>query len=112
MVRLTAQPADEGALQELGVEPVRLRPSMLARDSDARCMDDMGLNVARFQPPRQPEAVAASFKSNRDARDRAAGLRRFIPPALQQSKQGPLVRLQLLQGVPLNARNDAGNEPT
>jgi hypothetical protein len=71
----------------------------------------MGFDVARFQPSRQPEAVAASFKSNRDARDRAAGLRRFIPPALQQPQQGLLVCLQLLQGMPLDARNDAGNEP-
>ena len=111
MVRLAAQPANEGALQELGVEPVCLRPSMLAGDSDARRMDNMGFDIAHLQPARQPEAVAASFKSNRDARDRTASLGSLIPPTLQQSQQRLLVRLELLQGVPLDTWNDPGDEP-
>src|SRR6516164_7300682 len=43
MIRLGAQPADEGALQVIGIEPIRLRPAMLARDGNARSMDDIGL---------------------------------------------------------------------
>ena len=46
VVRLAPQPAEEGALEQLGVKPVRLGPPMLAGDGDARGMDDIGLDVA------------------------------------------------------------------
>jgi hypothetical protein len=59
--------------------PVRLRPSMLARDSDARRMDDIGFDAASPQPARKPEAIAASLKGNCYARDRAA----FVASSLQ-----------------------------
>src|SRR3954453_2782183 len=40
------QPAEEGTLEQLGVEPVRLGPPMLPRHGDARRVDNMGLNAA------------------------------------------------------------------
>jgi hypothetical protein len=52
MLRLTAQPANEGALQKFGVEPICLRPSVLARYGDACRMDDMGFDIACPQPSR------------------------------------------------------------
>jgi hypothetical protein len=39
MIRLTAKPADEDALEKLSVEPIRLRPPVLARYGGARRMD-------------------------------------------------------------------------
>jgi len=39
MFRFATQPADKGALQELGVEPIGLRTPMLARRRHARRMD-------------------------------------------------------------------------
>jgi hypothetical protein len=42
---LAAQPAEEGALEQPGVEPVRLRPAMLARYGDAGRMDDVRLDA-------------------------------------------------------------------
>ena len=112
MVRLNAQPADERALQVIGVEPIRLRPSMLARDGDARGMDDIGLDAVRLQPACQPKTVTASFICNGDAIDVPPDLRCFIPPAVQQPQQRLLVRPEFLQRVALDPRNEPGNEPT
>jgi hypothetical protein len=61
---------------------------------------------------RQPEAVAAGFKSDSDAIDVPPGFHRFIPPAMQQPQQRLLVRFEFLQRVALDPRNDPGNEPT
>jgi hypothetical protein len=36
--------AEKGALEQLGIEPVRLRPPMLARHGDARRVDDIGFD--------------------------------------------------------------------
>jgi hypothetical protein len=47
VVRLATQPAEEGALEQLGVEPVRLRPPVVARGGAARRVDDMRLDAAR-----------------------------------------------------------------
>jgi hypothetical protein len=45
VVRLAAEPAEEGALEQLGVEPVRLGPPVLTRDRDARRVDRVGLDA-------------------------------------------------------------------
>ena len=74
VVRLAAQPAEEGALEQLGVEPVGLGPAVLAGDRDAGGVDDVRLDAARPQPAGQPEAVAAGLEGDRDARDRAPAL--------------------------------------
>jgi hypothetical protein len=79
MVWLAAQPADEGALQVIGIKPVCLRPSMLARDSDARRMDDIGFDVARSQPARQPEASRPVSK--------ATAMRVIVRPAFVASSR-------------------------
>ena len=83
-----AQPAEEGALEQLGVEPVGLGPPVLPRDGDARRVDDVGLDAARPQPARQPEAVAAGLEGDADARDRAAGPGRLVPSSARAAEAG------------------------
>ena len=80
VVRFATQPAEEGALEQLGVEPVGLRPPMLARDGDARRVDDVGLDAVRPQPAGQPEAVAPGLEGDGDAR-------RSARPALAASSR-------------------------
>src|SRR5207249_1921848 len=70
----STQPPQEPALQQLGVKPVGFRSAMLPRYREARGMDHVSLDATRRKPARQPEAVAAGFKGNRNPRDRAAGL--------------------------------------
>ena len=111
MASFAAQPPQEPALQQLGVEPVGLCPAMLPRYRDTGGMDHVSLDATRRKPARQPEAVAAGFEGNRNPRDRAAGPDRLIPPAMQQAKQPFWVRLQLLARLTLNTRNDAANQP-
>jgi hypothetical protein len=61
MFRFAAQPADKGALEELGVEPICLRTPVLARHRDDRRMDNKSHHSHRPQPARQPEYVAAGL---------------------------------------------------
>ena len=107
MAPFATQPPQEPALQQLGVEPIGLCPSMFPRHGHTRGMDHVRLDTTRLQP----EAVAAGFEGNRNPRDRAAGPDRLIPPAMQQAKQPFWVRLQLLARLTLNTRNDAANQP-
>src|SRR5690348_14778204 len=79
MAPFSTQPPQEPALQQLGVEPVGFRSAMLPRYRDTRGMDHVRLDSARRKPARQPEAVAAGFEGERNARDSAAGPDRFIP---------------------------------
>ena len=111
MIRLAAKPADEDALEQLSVEPIRLRPPMLARHSYARRMDDVGFDAAHPQPPSQPEAVTAGLEREGDPCDRPACLYRLVPPPLDQLQQGLLVRIELLQRVAFDSRNNPSNEP-
>jgi hypothetical protein len=74
-------------------------------------MNNVRLDPAPAQPPREPEAITARLEGNGDAPDRATGLDRLIPPALQQSEQRCFVRLQLLQRMTANARHDACDQP-
>src|SRR5262245_3680434 len=50
VVPLAAQPAEEGALELLGVEPVGLGAPVLARYRHARGMNDVGLDAPCSQP--------------------------------------------------------------
>jgi len=106
-----AQPPQEPALQQLGVEPVGFRPAMLPRYRDTRGMDHVRLHPTRRKPARQPEAVAAGFEGQRNPRDGAAGLDRFVAPAVQQRKEPFWARLQLLARLTLNAGKHTGNQP-
>lgn len=46
---------------------------------DARCVNDMGLNVVRAQPARHPEAIAACLEGHGDASHPASCFLRFLP---------------------------------
>src|SRR3954467_14021272 len=59
VARLAAQPAQEGALEQPGVQAVGLGAPVLPRDRDAGRVDDVGLDAAGAQPAREPEPVAA-----------------------------------------------------
>jgi hypothetical protein len=83
MIRFAAQPAQEGALQQLGVESVCLGPSVLAGNRDTIWVDDVGLNVASPQPTRQPKAVAAGLEGEHYAGDLAPGIDCLVTPAMQ-----------------------------
>jgi hypothetical protein len=74
-------------------------------------VNNVGFDITRTQPPRQPEAVTSGLKGDGDTRDIAAGLDRFVAPPLQQPQQRLLVRNQLLQRVAFHPRNNAGDEP-
>jgi hypothetical protein len=111
MARFAAQPTEEDALQQFGIEPVRLGPAMLARDSDTGRVDDMSFNASSPQPPRQPKAVPAGFVGHRDPTDHVARLGRFVAPAMQQLEQGRFVRRKFLQRLAVDPRNNAGDEP-
>jgi hypothetical protein len=106
-----AQPAKEGALEQFGVEPVRLGPPMLPRHGDARGVDDIRFNATCPQPARQPEPVAAGLESDADAHDPTASPGRLVPPTLKQPKQSDLVGLDLLHGLALDGRYDPSDEP-
>src|SRR5258708_37705636 len=111
MASFTTQPYQETRLQQLGVEPVGLCPSMFARNCHTRGVDHVHLHPARLKPARQPEAVAAGLEGNRNPRDSAAGPDRLIPPAMQQGKQLFWAPLQLLAWLTLNPRKHAANQP-
>src|SRR6202795_239570 len=111
VITLAAQPAEKRAFEQLGVEPIGLGASMFARHRHARCVNDVGLNVACTEPARQPEAVTAGLESDSDAFDPMPCLRRFLSPSMQQHQQCALVYRELLQWLALDARHDAGDEP-
>ena len=106
MVALAAQPAEKGPLQQLGIEPIGLRPAMLARHGDTVAVDHLGFDAARPQPTRQPEAVAAGLEGDRNPADCAPGLRRLVPPAMQQPKQRRLASGQLFQRLAFDPGNN------
>src|ERR1700724_1606153 len=111
MAPFPTQPPQEPPLEQLGVQPIGLCPSMLPRNCHTRGMDHVRLYPARLEPARQPEAVAAGFEGNRNPRDIAAGPDRLIPPAMQHGKQPFWARLQLLARLTLNAGEHTANQP-
>src|SRR6478609_2061178 len=84
---------------------------MLARHRYTRCVNDVGLDAARLEPARQPEAVTASLEGDCNALDPASCFLRFLSPSMQQLQQCALVDRELLQRLALDARHDTGNEP-
>src|SRR6202171_3669989 len=60
VITLAAQPAEKGALEQLGVETVGLGAPVLARHGYARSVDNVGLDDACSKPARQPENVPRS----------------------------------------------------
>jgi hypothetical protein len=109
--KMSARSSPADRLQQLGIEPIRLRPAMLARHGDTCRVDHISLDAASSQPPRQPEAVPAGFVGHRDPIDRAACLGRFVPPAIQQLEQRRLIGRKLLQRLSVDPRNYAGDQP-
>ena len=97
VLRLTAQPAEEGTLEQLGIEAIRLGPPMLTRDRDARWVDHVGFDLMCAQPARQPEAIATGLIGDGDPLDRAPSLGCFLAPAMQKLQQSVLVGRELLQ---------------
>src|SRR6516162_1159583 len=83
VITLAAQPAEKGAFEQLGVEPVGLGASVLARYGYARCVNNVGLNAARPQPTRQPETIPASLEGNCNAFDLASCFLGFLAPSMQ-----------------------------
>src|SRR3982751_4209603 len=111
VIGFTAQPADEDTFEQSRVEAICLGPAMLARDSHAGRVDDVGFDAAGPEPARQLEAVAARLERDHDARNRATLLGCLGTPAHQQPEQVPLAWFELLQRMALDPWNDAGNEP-
>src|SRR5262245_12181860 len=81
---LATQPAEKGAFELLGVEPVGLSTPVLARHRHACRMNDVGLNPVRSQPAGQPEAVPAGLEGDRNTVDLVPGLLRFLSPPLKE----------------------------
>ena len=111
VIGFAAQPAEEDPFEQSRVEAICFRPAMLARDSHAGRMDDVGFDIAGPEPARQPEPVAARLERDRDARNRATFLGGLGTPAHQQPEQFHLAWFELLQRMALKAWDNAGNEP-
>jgi hypothetical protein len=82
VITLAALPAEKGAFEQLGVETIGLGAPVLARYGYARCVDDVGLDAARLEPARQPEAVTAGLEGDYNAFDTTPCFLRFLPPPL------------------------------
>src|SRR4051794_16699218 len=111
MLRLAPQPAEEHALEQGGVEPVSLGAPMLAGDGHAGWVNDMSVNAVSPEPARQPEAIAAGFEGDGNARDRAAGLAGLLPPAVEELEKGVLVRRELFERLTRDPRNQPRHQP-
>src|SRR3954465_12062752 len=111
VIGFAAQPADEDPFEQSRVEAICFRPAMLARDSHAGRVDDVGFDIAGPEPARQPEAVAARLERDHDARNRAAFLRGPRTPAHEQTEQFHLAWFELLQRMALDPWNNASDEP-
>jgi hypothetical protein len=74
MISLATQPAEEGTFEQANIKSVSLRPAMLARDRNARGMDDVCFDAVCTQPACQPQSVAAGLEGNSNARDCVASL--------------------------------------
>jgi hypothetical protein len=87
VIRFSTQPPKECPLQEFGIQPIGLRPSMLARHGDTRRVDDIPLDITCSKPAGQPEAITASLEGDRDALDLAARSDCIALPSLQEPQQ-------------------------
>jgi len=84
VVPLAAEPAEEGAFELLGVQPVGLGAPVLPGHRHARGMNDVGFDTARSQPAGQPEAVSAGLEGDRNTVDLVPRLLRLCSPSLEQ----------------------------
>ena len=109
VITLAAQPAQKSAFEQLGVEPIGLGAPVLARYGYARCVNDMGLDVAR-------RSQRASQKPSRPA-SKATQMRLILCPAFSASSRHrcgsfsnvPSSTLSFFNGW--RSRYDTGNEP-
>src|SRR4029450_11213027 len=62
VIGFAAQPADEDAFEQSAVKAICLGPAILARDSHAGWVDDIGFDAAGAKPAGQPEAIAACLE--------------------------------------------------
>src|SRR6478672_10743190 len=111
MARLAAQPTEKDAHQKFRIETIGLRAPVFARHRDAGGMDDVGLNIARPQPAREPESIAASLIGDDDALDVAPSLVSFAAPTMQELQQHFLVGIELLKGLAFDAGDERRNQP-
>src|SRR5246500_3078282 len=111
MARLAAQPAEKDAHQKFRIETISFRAPVFARHRDAGGMDDIGLNIARPQPAREPKPVAASLKGNDDTLDVAPSLAGFMAPTMQELQQHFLLGIELLKRLAFDAGNERRNQP-
>ena len=72
---LATQPAEKGTLQLLRVKPIGLCTSVLPRDRNASGVNDVGLNSAGAEPPRQPETIPARLEGDSNSDGAADELR-------------------------------------
>ena len=84
---------------------------MLARDSDAARVNDVGLDAAGPQPARQPKAVSTRLERNGETPDRPARAPRLLLPAAKQPHQRFRLRIELLQWMALEPGDDPGDQP-
>jgi hypothetical protein len=75
---LAPQPAKKSTLQQLGIQPVRLRPTMLARHGNTCRVDDMSFDPLALQPSRQPETVPTGLVGHGDPIDCTTCLGRLV----------------------------------
>ena len=66
----------------LGIEPIGFSPPVLARNGDARRVNNVSLDITSPQPTRKPKTVAARLKGNRHTRDRVSILCSLVTPAV------------------------------
>src|SRR6202049_1371441 len=111
MAPFSTQPPQEPPLEQFGVQPIGLCPSMFPRYRHTRGIDHVRLYPMRRKPARQPEAVAAGFEGQCNPRDSAAGPDRLIAPTIQQGKQLFWAPLQLLARLSFNAGKHPANQP-
>ena len=106
MAVFAAQLAEKNAHQKFRIETIGLCAPVLARHRDAGGMDDVGLDVVRPQPAREPEPVAASLKGDDDALDVAPSLAGFAAPTMQELQQRFLLGIEFLEWLAFDARNE------
>src|SRR3954469_5311776 len=111
VIGFAAQPAEEDTFEQSRIEAICYVPGMLARDSHAGRVDDVGFDIAGPEPARQPEPVAARLERDHDARNRATLLGCLGTPAHQQPEQVHFAWFELLQRMALDPWNNASDEP-
>jgi len=74
-------------------------------------VDDVYLDAASLQPPRQPEPVTPRLIGEGHPSDGPARLHRLRLPALQQPQQRIRIGLKFLQRLAVNIGNQSGNQP-